>query len=1073
MNLPLEEIERLSVNALRSNNQNDRESALNALQPFGQDINLVPLIKNILEQSNEECAHFLASHSLLHLVTTNWPAFSATDTIGLRDFVFEYLGTRGPMLASFVLTSLIQLLCRITKMGWLESSQHRELPQKLTKFLEASADHCVLGLNALNGLVAEMSSPVKGRSLTVNRKLAMNFRDNALFSVFRIALATLNQLAQDANSSDRKVPLSHASLIEEQSLQLCLKCLSFDFLGTSPDESGEDLTTIQIPAAWISVFENTGTIDMFFTIYTTGSRNSALAMQVLVLIVSARRTLFSTESERIAFFSHLLKGLVVVLRSRIGFQDESCFHEVCRFITRFKANVVFDDMVAMPPYLEYIQLLAEVTVQTFQNWIEYENSIPYLLNTWNRLCKGLYFSKNNQASRVKELAPQVAQVFIGTRICADMDLVLQYKDQFEVDDHVREQLDSYFSCIAQCDYDAVAKAIVEIFNPVEQHYMECAQMLVSGSGSISKDNIESRLFVLETQLAWLVHIIGATISYSQRSYGGSEDKNLLDGGLSSKVFTLCSWVDQRLNNYNQETCSPKLDLAILHFFESFRKAFLGNQSTPNTKVFQPLQENCGIYDRRMVLNVLVQKICVNLRYWTRNQTILLQSLQLLKELSNSLNFRSDLTALEAVSFAIRNHTRDTFAFLDEPSNTKLRTLYYSSITRLFFQSHLDDLESLSQFMRPFAQTLDYFASISTTEALRTDLVRNQLIGLCRDLRGVIEGAGMQHYGHLFDWLYPQYLPTLVRVFSVWMDIPAVSTPMLKMWADLCHNYQNRIRFSESSPNGILLFKETASLLINYCRRMAESGGSEDYDTFLKGVALTLQITHRSLAGGYCNFGVFELYNDPCLQEAIASVVKLVFVIDTDTLMVHPKLCKEYFNFVDVVFERHIRTLVTMDDAYFVRLINTIELGIASVNVHISSMALAALDKVACWQLKEAGKVANRVAAQALHDHLSAHPQLFPHLIGVIFNIILFEEVDNVWSMSRPLQGLIVLYPEHFELFKMELLQSQPPNKQPEVRKEFDLFTSRIPKQLREREEFGTALKKLTETLKQFLFRPLA
>ncbi len=45
--------------------------------------------------------------------------------------------------------------------------------------------HYLLGLKILNMLVAEMNSPTPNRTLTQHRKIAVNFRDQALFKVGR------------------------------------------------------------------------------------------------------------------------------------------------------------------------------------------------------------------------------------------------------------------------------------------------------------------------------------------------------------------------------------------------------------------------------------------------------------------------------------------------------------------------------------------------------------------------------------------------------------------------------------------------------------------------------------------------------------------------------------------------------------------------------------------------------------------------------------------------------------------------------------------------------------------------
>ncbi len=47
-----------------------------------------------------------------------------------------YLAQKGPSLDTFVCTSLIQMVCRLTKLGWFDDPQHREITQEVTKFLQ-------------------------------------------------------------------------------------------------------------------------------------------------------------------------------------------------------------------------------------------------------------------------------------------------------------------------------------------------------------------------------------------------------------------------------------------------------------------------------------------------------------------------------------------------------------------------------------------------------------------------------------------------------------------------------------------------------------------------------------------------------------------------------------------------------------------------------------------------------------------------------------------------------------------------------------------------------------------------
>jgi exportin-7 len=50
-------------------------------------------------------------------------------------YVINYLVARGPKLQNFVIVSLIQLVCRITKFGWFDDDRFRETVKEATDFL--------------------------------------------------------------------------------------------------------------------------------------------------------------------------------------------------------------------------------------------------------------------------------------------------------------------------------------------------------------------------------------------------------------------------------------------------------------------------------------------------------------------------------------------------------------------------------------------------------------------------------------------------------------------------------------------------------------------------------------------------------------------------------------------------------------------------------------------------------------------------------------------------------------------------------------------------------------------------
>jgi len=106
--------------------------------------------------------------------------------------------SRGPGLEPFVTTSLVQLLCRMTKLCWYEEDQYRKIVDDASQLLEKGAAGqpglYLLGLKLLSMLVSEMNQPTPGRTLTQHRKIAVAFRDQSLLKTFALSLSALKQL---------------------------------------------------------------------------------------------------------------------------------------------------------------------------------------------------------------------------------------------------------------------------------------------------------------------------------------------------------------------------------------------------------------------------------------------------------------------------------------------------------------------------------------------------------------------------------------------------------------------------------------------------------------------------------------------------------------------------------------------------------------------------------------------------------------------------------------------------------------------------------------------------------------
>lgn len=115
----------------------------------------------------------------------------------------------------------------------------------------------------------------------------------------------------------------------------------------------------------------------------------------------------------------------------------------------------------------------------------------------------------------------------------------------------------------------------------------------------------------------------------------------------------------------------------------------------------------------------------------------------------------------------------------------------------------------------------------------------------------------------------------------------MTTPVLKLFAELVQNRSQRLQFDASSPNGILLFREASKIICSYGNHILNVEVPKDqiYPLKLKGISICFSMLKAALCGSYVNFGVFRLYGDEALDNALNTFVKLLLSIPQSDLLV--------------------------------------------------------------------------------------------------------------------------------------------------------------------------------------------
>eukprot|EP00094_Tigriopus_californicus_P008312 TCALIF_08008-PA protein Name:"Similar to XPO7 Exportin-7 (Gallus gallus)" AED:0.12 eAED:0.13 QI:660/0.86/0.81/1/0.93/0.93/16/0/1134 len=1028
----------------------------------------------LLERGSSPYSQLLATTTLTKLISRTAQVLSLAQRVDIRNYVLSYLYNQ-PKLTPFVVQGLVTLFARITKLGWFDTQDEdfafRNVITDIHRFLQGNADHCMIGVQLLSQLTCEMnqiSEADANRSLTKHRKIASSFRDTQLFAIFQLAC----QLLRTAYESRKNLNFNDESQHEllKQLLRLAHNCLTFDFIGTSTDESSDDLCTVQIPTSWRPAFLEVSTLQLFFDLYSSLPVSlSPLALSCLVQIASVRRSLFNN-AERGKFLNQLVTGVREILQSPNGLQDPNNYHEFCRLLSRLKSNYQLGELVTVDNYPDAIRLMAKFTVESLQMWQFAPNSIHYLLSLWQRMVASVPYVKAAEPHLLETYTPEVTQAYITSRL-ESVAVVIRDGLEDPLDDNgmVTQQLDQ-LSVIGRCEYGKTCQLLVQLFDQSAASYQE----MIASANTTSKLDVT----VQEGRLTWLVYIIGSAVG-GRISFNSNDEHDAMDGELVCRVLQLMRLTDSRLA---QQGCE-KLELALMSFFEQFRKIYVGDQVQKTSKVYRRLSDVLGLNDESMVLSVIIRKIITNLKYWGSSEQIVSKTLQLLSDLSVGYGTVRKLVKLEEVGFLLSHHTAEHYPFLGvnvSVTEMRCRSMFYTSLGRLLMVDLGEDEEKFDQFMMPLTQAFETLGRVmmSSNSGYNSEEVRKSVIGLARDLRGLAHAFNTKvSYMMLFEWIYPQYTPILQRAMEIWFSDPHVTTPVLKLFAELVQNrspavrprrmygtadphvttpvlklfaelVQNRsqrLQFDVSSPNGILLFREASKIICTYGSRILNVNVPKEqiYPGKLKGISICFSMLKASLSGNYVNFGVFRLYGDEALDNSLKTFVKLLLSVPQSDLLDYPKLSQTYYFLLECLATDHMSFLATMEPQVFLYILSSISEGLNAI-AHLYTFQLdtmvctgccATLDHIVTYLFKQVTSKGKIRRGQVIPDNdalvqvIKVRPELLQQMLSTVLNIIMFEDCRNQWSMSRPLLGLILLNEEYFEQLRDQIIQAQPSDKQ--------------------------------------------
>lgn len=80
---------------------------------------------------------------------------------------------------------VVILLAKVVKMSWFDHPELQGIVTDLVKLFFISDKHLLLALKCIEDLIVEMSYVHKVKNLNISRRISLNFRDSALFAIFK------------------------------------------------------------------------------------------------------------------------------------------------------------------------------------------------------------------------------------------------------------------------------------------------------------------------------------------------------------------------------------------------------------------------------------------------------------------------------------------------------------------------------------------------------------------------------------------------------------------------------------------------------------------------------------------------------------------------------------------------------------------------------------------------------------------------------------------------------------------------------------------------------------------------
>lgn len=519
---------------------------------------------------------YLALNSLKKVLSTRWNSFaSPADKLAHFNALISIILERAESMPAFIANTLAQTISRYARMGWLEDQVYRNV---VSLFTEASnKDSCFLSLalNFFKELIAEVLDPIKSRPLSVHRKMAISFRDTALFEIFRLTYYLIGKHTELSITLRLSV------------LQVFSSCLSYDFLGVAADESSDDPVCAQIPLPWAPFIQDEALLKSIeFIVIQARDEELTAALRVLNHLGAVRRSLFTSREIKAVYLEQMLQVLNSVLLNK-PFELSERF-EVAQLLKRFVQNFQLHQIGEMPTFKPWLQTLENYTLNAYGHEAAVQSTYVSMMYFWSYLSYEAHNQQDSISKPVEMLVERLLYIYLNQTL--EMITTDHLEDQvLNADNDLLDHLGHIADCCI-LHYDQVMPVL----------HLRLNERIIDFQANFRVDNPR-----LDAQISWLVYFVGALVSLREKK--ACKNSESLDTTAIQLVFQMVSLTDSRINECGRT--SATLEAALTYFFNCLRKAYINSPNDLSWQFFGP--ENITTIDEEHLsraLTVITDKL---------------------------------------------------------------------------------------------------------------------------------------------------------------------------------------------------------------------------------------------------------------------------------------------------------------------------------------------------------------------------------------------------------------------------------------------------------------------------------